>query len=187
MKQIVPFLPATVAQDYAPRAGQHGSTIDTNRVYVVYTSFADALAAIRVAAGFAKPLAVPVILVHMGTVPYTLPVDAPTGVSPIETKAFRDQLRADGVDVRVSVFLCRSVHQMIPAAFKRRSLVVLGGRRRWPRPANRWSRMLEAASHFVVFVDRSTHGAGVCAGPSAARRRSGAGAGPQAHEENSHA
>jgi hypothetical protein len=42
-------------------------------------------------------------------------------------------------------------------AFKPNSLVVIAGRRGWlPTQSTRWRRALEAAGHFVVFVDTST-------------------------------
>jgi len=87
-------------------------------------------------------------------VPFQLPVDAPDGISPVETDAFVARLQAEGFDVRVRVYLCREERRTISLAFRRHSLVVLAGRRRWwPTLAERWRRWLESAGHFVVFVD----------------------------------
>jgi hypothetical protein len=83
-------------------------------------------------------------------------VDAPCGISPVETDVFIERLRAEGLDVRVNVYLCRDEHRAIAAAIKPHSLIVIGGRRSWwPRESERWRRMLEAAGHFVVSVEKS--------------------------------
>jgi hypothetical protein len=88
--------------------------------------------------------------------PYVLPVDEPSGRSPVETDAFITRLQAEGLEIRVQVYLCRSERQAIPLAFKRHSLIVVAGRRSWwPTKSVRWRRMLGAAEHFVVFVDKS--------------------------------
>ena len=110
----------------------------------------------RVAADFARALGVSVTLVHFRTVPYAVPVDAPGNGSPIVTNPLIERLKAQGVDVRVRVFLCRDERGAIRQAFRPHSLVVVAGRHRlWPTAAARWRRMLEAAGHYVVFVDAS--------------------------------
>jgi hypothetical protein len=111
-------------------------------------------------ARLAKALSVPLTLVHTRTVPYALPVDAPNGLSPVETDAFvhriRDAGREAGVDVRVRVYLCRDVRDVVPGAFKPHSILVIAGQRSWwPTRTERFCRALEAAGHFVVFVDHA--------------------------------
>jgi hypothetical protein len=141
--------------------GSGNPSICTDAVYVVHTSIDDTFAAVRVAGDFAKALGVPVTLVHVRTVHYALPLDEPGGISPVETEAFVTRLRAEGLDIRVRVYLCRDEHQAIPSAFKSHSLIVLAGRRSWlPNESARWRRMLESAGHFVVFVDNSERRAG---------------------------
>jgi hypothetical protein len=135
------------------------AAIRTDTLYVVYTSIGETLAAVRIASGFAKSLAIPVTVIHFRTVPYALPVDAPCGLSPIQTEAFSEGLRTVDCDVHVHVCLCRNERQAIPQAFRRQSLIVVGGRRHWwPTRSERMRRMLEAAGHFVVFVDISRAG-----------------------------
>jgi hypothetical protein len=140
---------------------EHGDqAIRTDTVYVVFTSIEDTLAAVRVAGDFAKALGVPLTLTHVRTVPFALPLDEPGGVSPIETDLFLRRLRAEGLDMRVHVHLCRDERRAIPLAFKPQSLIVVAGRRRWwPTESARWRRMLAAAGHFVLFVDAAEHGA----------------------------
>jgi hypothetical protein len=98
----------------------------------------------------------PLTLIHFRSVPYQLPVDGPIGISPVETDAFVARLEAEGLKIRVRVYVCRNQRLTVQLAFRRHSLVVLAGRRRWwPTRAERWRRWLESAGHFVVFVDTS--------------------------------
>jgi len=156
MSQIIQ-LPASAAGRVDLLALKRDSPpIRTDAVYVVHTSIEDTLAAVSVADRLAKAMSVPLTLIHFRTVPYQLPVDGPDGVSPVETDAFAERLRAEGFDVRVRVYLCRQERRTFPMAFKHHSLIVLAGRhRRWPTDAERWRRWLESAGHFVVFVDTS--------------------------------
>jgi hypothetical protein len=132
--------------------------IRTTEVYVVFTSIDETLAAARIASDLAKALAVPLTLIHFRSVPYALPIDAPNGYSPIEMETFVDRLQSMGLDVRVRVCLCRDARQVIPSAFRRHSLIVIGGRSSWwPTRSERCRRVLEAAGHFVVFVGDGEH------------------------------
>jgi hypothetical protein len=158
MSQIIQLAPAAVANRRIPVPEPHNPAIRTDTVHVVFTSIDDTLAAVRVAGDFARALGVPVTLIHVRTVRYALPVDEPGGMSPVETEAFIEHLRAEDVDIRVRVYLCRDRRPAIPLAFKPHSLIVVAGRRGWwPTESERWRRMLEAAGHFVVFVDASEH------------------------------
>jgi len=135
--------------------------IHTGGVYTIFTTLDDTLAAIRIAAGLARSMLVPLTLIHFRAVPRPLSVDKPDGMSPVETRAFVERLRAEGIDAHVRVYLCRDQLRAIPMAFRRHSLIVLAGRRSWwPTRAERWRRRLEASGHFVVFVDRAQQAEG---------------------------
>jgi hypothetical protein len=154
MSQIIQLAPAAVEATRGPSLDHGNPSIRTDAIYVIYTSIEGTLAAVRVAGDFGKALGVPVTLIHFRTVPYALPVDAPSGISPVETDAFLERLRAEDRDIRVNVYLCRDEHDAIPLALRPHSLIVAAGQRRWwPTASARWRRMLEAAGHFVVFVD----------------------------------
>jgi hypothetical protein len=147
---------------HAAARGHATAAISTDAVYVVYTSIDATLAAVRIASELAQALSVPLTLVHPRTVPYVLPVDGPNGLSPVQTDAFvnriREAGRQAGVDVRVRIYLCREVQHVVPLAFKPHSLIVIAGHRSWwPTRAERWRRALEAAGHFVLFVDSADH------------------------------
>ena len=154
MTEIVQLSTATHKAD-APIPSPPGA-VRTDGVYIVFTTVEATVAAAHVAAAFADALAVPLTLVHFRVVPYPLEVDAPVGISPVETNAFADHLKAEGINVHVRVFLCRHSDRALPMAFKPHSLVVIGGRRSWlPTQAERWRRRLETAGHLVVFVDET--------------------------------
>jgi hypothetical protein len=149
---------------------QASPAVSTDSVYVVFTSIDETLAAVRVAHGLSEALDVPLTVVHFRTIPFALPVDEPTGLSPVETDAFVTELRSEGVDTRVKVFLCRDERGAIPVAFKPHSVIVMGGRRSWwPTRLERWRRTLEAAGHFVVFVEKADAPARLGAAPSPLR------------------
>ena len=145
-------------QPVVPPPFSHHRDLRTDAVYVLYTSTEETFMALRVASGFSTALNVPLILVHYRTVPYPLAVDYPTGISPIEAQAFQQQLRAEHLDVDCRVCLCRDDRRAIATALNTPSLVVVGGRRRWWRTkAQNWQRALEAAGHYVVFVEEHSH------------------------------
>jgi hypothetical protein len=125
-------------------------------VSVVFTTVNDTIEAAKVAAGLATAMRVALRVVHFRTVPRQLPVNHPDGLSPIETQSFIARLRREGIAARVRVYLCRDERRTIGLAFRSHSIVVIGGRRSWwPTRAERWRRALEAAGHFVLFVDPS--------------------------------
>jgi hypothetical protein len=158
MSHIIQLASAAVEAPRGPFLEHSDPAIRTDAIYVVYTSIDDTLAALRVAGGFAKRLGVPLTLIHFRTVPYALSVDEPAGMSPVETDAFVTRLRTEGLDTRVRVYLCRDRRRAIPLAFRPHSLIVVAGQRSWwPIESERWRRTLEAAGHFVVFVDTSEH------------------------------
>jgi hypothetical protein len=158
MTPITELAPVIQKQPAVPIPDVARQDLRTDAIYVVYTSTESTFAALRVASGFATALNIPLILVHYWTVPYPLPVDGPTGISPIQTEAFQNRLRAERLDVRCQVYLCRDERRAIAQAVGRPSLIVLGGRRRWwPTRTDSWRRQLEAAGHFVVFVEETSH------------------------------
>ena len=137
--------------------------IRTDAVHVVFTSIDETLRAVRIGGRLAKALGVSLTLVEARIVPGVLAVNAPTGLSSPETDVCMDRIhdagRAAGVDVRVRVYLCRHVGHVVPLAFKPHSLIVIAGQRSWwPTRTERWRRSLEAAGHFVVFVDDAEPG-----------------------------
>jgi hypothetical protein len=160
MNQIIQLRSAAVEESRSGVVNRRAPGVRTDAVYVVFTSIDETLAAVHVASDLARAMAVPLTVIHFRTVPYALSVDRPDGLSPVETDAFLDRLRAEGLDSRVRVYLCRSTRGAIPMAFKEHSLVVMAGRRtgRWRLSrSERWRRALEMAGHLVVLVDGARH------------------------------
>jgi hypothetical protein len=137
---------------------QRDQAVRTDAVSVVYTTVADTLEAARIGSVLANAMGVPLRLVHFRTVPRQVPVEALGGVSPLETDGFIQRLWQMGIQARIRVYLCRDEMSTLGFAFWEHSIVVIGGRRSWlPTRAERWRHALEAAGHFVVFVDSSEH------------------------------
>jgi len=156
MRQSIQLASSAVDHPRAPILDEADSAIRTNAVFVIFTSVADTLAAVRVARDFAKPLGVPITVFHFRTVPFALPVDEPCGLSPVESADFMACLRSENLDVHVRVCLCRDERQAARLAFREHSLIVVGGRFSWwPTGSNRWRRLLEEAGHFVIGVDQA--------------------------------
>jgi hypothetical protein len=159
--RIIPLRPHVVrpltlntgASALLPDCGRDGSTIRTDAVYAVYTSPEPTLIALRTANAFANAMGVPLTLLHLRAVPYNWPIDAPSGISPIQTASFSKRLCAAALEPRIAVHLCRDERDAIALALKPHSLVVIGSDRHWwQRAAERWRHMLEAAGHFVVIA-----------------------------------
>src|SRR5262249_48950924 len=132
------------------------TVVRTDTVNVVFTTADETLAAVHVASALGKALAAPLTVIHFSPVSYPLPAKAPAPVPPVETEIFMERVRAEGIDARVRVYLCGNDDQVLPSAFRPHSFIVIGGRRSWwPNAAERLRRRLEAAGHFVVFVDAS--------------------------------
>jgi hypothetical protein len=157
MNQIIQLRSAAVEESRSRVLDRTSPGVRTDAVYVVFTSIEETLAAARVASQLARAMAVPLTVIHFRTVPYGLSVDRPDGLSPVETDSFVDRLQAEGLEMRVRVYLCRSPRRAIPMAFKKHSLIVVAGRRMWPSRSERWRRALETAGHLVVFVDQAQH------------------------------
>lgn len=134
-----------------------GETIPTTRapqeVYVLFTGFTETLSAVRVASQLASAVGGGVTVVHFRPIGFLMPLDHPSGLSPVETDAFKAGLAAEECDACVRVCLCRDPRQALRSVIDRQSLVVIGGRRgRWPTASHRWRRTLEQAGYVVVSV-----------------------------------
>jgi hypothetical protein len=153
MSEIVQLASST-APSGARFFGLHPPAVRTDAVHVVFTGIEETLAALRAGSVLGRAMSAPLRLIHFRAVPYPLSVHAPTGLSPVETDAFIGRVRAEGIDVRARVYLCRDERRVMPMAFKRHSFIVIGGRHRWwPTRSERLRRLLEDAGHFVVLVD----------------------------------
>ncbi len=149
------YRPEDPAGGDAPADREMHASVRPSDVYVLFTSLDGTLAALRVARDLAASLSTSTVrLVDFRVIQIGAPVEAPTGRSPIEADGFLDRVRAEGIDVRVNVYVCRNASCAIPHVFTDHSLIVIGGRHRWwPTRATRLRRMLEDHGHLVVFVE----------------------------------
>jgi hypothetical protein len=130
----------------------------TDRIYLLFTSFEETLAAIPTASRLARALRSRLTVVHLKPVPFAQPLELPCGLSPVETREFRARLEAEDCGAETRVCVCRDAGAALATLLSRRSLVVLGGHRRWWRTsADRLRRRLESAGHLVVVVDEHPH------------------------------
>jgi|WetSurMetagenome_2_1015567.scaffolds.fasta_scaffold562586_1 hypothetical protein len=130
----------------------------TDRVYLLFTSFEETLAAVPTASRLARALRSRLTVVHLKPVAFAQPLESPCGLSPVETREFRARLEAEDCEAESRVCVCRDAGRALATVLSRRSLVVLGGHRRWWRTStDRWRRKLEAAGHLVVVVDEPPH------------------------------
>src|SRR6266852_5055534 len=107
MSEVIQLAPPFRETPGAQLLRRDASAIRTDAVYVVFTTIDETLAAVRVADILGKVMTVPLTLIHFRAVPYPLSVDAPAGLSPVETDAFVGRLQAESFDVRVRVFVPR--------------------------------------------------------------------------------
>src|SRR4030095_12200348 len=87
--------------------------------------------ALGVPSALARAMAVPVALVHLRTDSDGSSLDDAESAAPYETEECVRRARAEGIDVRVRLYLYRDLNRVIPLAFKQHSLIVIGGRRSW--------------------------------------------------------
>jgi hypothetical protein len=164
MTEIIPITRARTGGTTSGRPGSEPTAWAPQKVYVLFTNFDQTLGAVRVAGRLASAMGGDVTVVHFRSIGFGAPLDHPSGLSPVETDAFRARLAAEHCGARVRVCLCRDPRQAIRSVIDGHSLVVIGGRRRWwPTPSNRWRRMLEKEGYVVVFVndaveERQFHG-----------------------------
>ncbi len=135
----------------SPASGHGGSRLD---IAVIFTSVKATLAAIRKAGALARSLSARIVLVVPQIVPWPLPLDRSPVLADFSEKRFRDIARESPVDIMVRLYLCRDRREALVAGLKPRSLVVVGGRKRWwPTSEKRQAKLLRRAGHEVIFIE----------------------------------
>jgi hypothetical protein len=141
--------PAGHAAPPQPSEAQPGLNID-----VVFTSVQATLAALKRAGALASRLNSRITLVVPQVVPFPCPLSSPPVLLDFSERRFRVLAGASPVDTTVQLYLCRDKWDALTLMLKPRSLVVVGGRRRWwPTEEERLARKLGRAGHEVVFVE----------------------------------
>ena len=123
-------------------------------ISVVFTTVEATIAALRKAGALASRLSGRITLLVPQVVPYPLPLSSPPVLLDWNERHFRVLASEGSVETRVLLFLCRDRWETLKAVLKPRSLVVLGGRKRWwPTAEQHLARKLHRAGHEVVFTE----------------------------------
>jgi hypothetical protein len=130
------------------------STVRTTEVCVLLTSVEETRSALRVAHDLAQAMAASLTLIDLRPTQLPLQPASPHRDTDPRKTAFVERLRSQGIAVNLRLFVCQDEWQAIPLAFRPHSLIIVGAKRSWlPTRTERLRRSLEAAGHFVMFVD----------------------------------
>jgi hypothetical protein len=122
-------------------------------ISVVFTSVESTLAALKEAGSLAGSLGGRITLLVPQVVPYPLPLETPPILVEFNEKRFRVIASQVPVETTVNIYLCRDNIQTLRSVLSPRSIVVLGGRKRWwwPTREEALARNLRRAGHEVIF------------------------------------
>jgi len=136
----------------SPEVGREDSPLE---IAVVFTSVESTLATLKHAGALAHRLAGRITLLVPQIVPYSLPLSTPPVLIDWNERRFRIIAETSQVDTRVHLYLCRDRDETLKRVLGPRSLVVLGGPRRWWRltAEKRLARKLRRSGREVVFVE----------------------------------
>lgn len=123
-------------------------------VAVIFTSVQSTLAALKKAGALANRLSGRITLVVPQVVPYPLPLTSPPVLLDWNEKRFRVIAGQSPVETTVQIYLCRDRLETLTAVLSPRSLVVVGGPKRWwPTAEKRLARTLRRAGHEVILTE----------------------------------
>jgi hypothetical protein len=124
-------------------------------VSVVFTSVESTLAALKEAGTLASSLGARITLLVPQVVPYPLPLETPPVLVEFNEKRFHVIASQSPVETNVHIYLCRDKIQTLISVLNPRSIVVLGGRKRWwwPTRDQALARGLRRAGHEVIFKE----------------------------------
>jgi hypothetical protein len=134
-----------------PSTNQEESWLD---IVVIFTSSSATVGALMEAGSLAESLNAQITLVVPQVVPYPLPLTSPPVLLDFQENRFREIAKESPVNIRVRLYLCRDTLETLNRVLKPRSLIVVGGRKRfWPSREKRLVRRLRHAGHEVIFTE----------------------------------
>src|SRR5258708_40194627 len=144
------LIPAT-GHPEVPAADQQGPRLI---ISVIFTTVEATLTALRRASALANRLSARITLVVPQVVPYPLPIDSPPVPHEWNERRFRVIASDRPVETTVHIYLCRDPLDALMTVLTPRSLIVLGGSKRWwwPTSEKRLARKLLRAGHEVIFT-----------------------------------
>ena len=123
-------------------------------IVVIFTSLGATIAALMRAGRLAESLGAQITLVVTQVVPYPLPLTSPPVLLDFQENRFREIAKESPVNIRVQLYLCRDRLETLSRVLKPRSIIVVGGRKRfWPLGEKRLVRTLRHAGHEVIFTE----------------------------------
>lgn len=128
---------------------------DEPEVSVLFTNEKHARSALRLAGALAQDLSARINLVVVKEVPLAFPVDQPPVAVSFTVQRlleFASEGEQGPLDTTVQLCYCRNKPQAMAQVLKPRSLVIIGGRKRWwRREEDRLAKLLRAKGHQVIF------------------------------------
>ncbi len=123
-------------------------------VSVLFTSSTATAAALRTAGALADRLDARIRLLAPQVVPFPLPLDNPPIQVGFSEQRLHEIALASPVETTVQIYLCRDFWDTVRNVLAPRSLVVIGGRRRWwPTPEQRLAGKLRRAGYEVIYAE----------------------------------
>ena len=140
------------AQQLSPRPVEGAD--DTLKLTVVYTSDHATLSAMQEAAALAGSLHARLTLLYPQIVPYPRPATSSPVLAEFTEKRLRKLAGQIPVDTEIRICLCRDREDALTLELTPRSVVVLGGRKRWwPTAEKRLARKLRRDGHEVILTE----------------------------------
>ena len=127
---------------------------DTLKVTVVHTSDQATLSALQKAAVLANSLHARLTLLYPQIVPFPRPVTSSPVLPEFTERRLRKIASHIPADTEIRICLCRDREDALAVELRPRSVIVLGGRKRWwPTPEKSLARKLRRAGHEVIFTE----------------------------------
>jgi hypothetical protein len=124
-------------------------------ITVISTSVQQTLAALKKAEALANDLNGRIALVVPQVVPYPRPLASLPAMQDWNESRFREFINQSSVETTVQVYPCRDPLEAVNAVLSPRSIVVLGGAKRfWPTLEERLARILRRSGHEVIFTGK---------------------------------
>src|SRR5215472_12916665 len=112
------------------------------------------VAALRMVDALARQLGASVRMLVPQVVPYPLTLQSPPILLDFSEQRFREIALESGVGTMVQIYLCRDKLETLKSVLAARSVVVIGGRKRWwPTAESRLARKLRRVGQEVIFAE----------------------------------
>lgn len=136
-----------------PDSGEQEKEINGLSFTVVFTTIPATLLALQRGNELARQLDARIRVLVPHVVPYPLPIDRPQVDPEIKLKWLRSALVDGAIEIRIHLLLCRDAQNAVMQGLRPRSVVLIGGLKRWwPVREQRLVRRLTLAGHHVIFV-----------------------------------